>query len=167
MQFPSERLKRATGARTTRMIKVRCTAVDLTIRRCPRMIRTRTRLNPVIIRDTRRRTATTQATTMSVSHSTTSPLIDPVPQQYSNNGYGNDQYNYSANGYGQTGTYGAYDHQGYGNDAYGTASAYQDQSQYQQRAPSRNMLSRNEQRPQDSGGQGNGAGRYSRGGHAL
>jgi len=87
--------------------------------------------------------------------------------QYSNNGYGNDQYNYSANGYSQTGTYGAYDHQGYGSDAYGTASAYQDQSQYQQRAPSRNMLSRNEQRQRDSGGQGNGAGRYSRGGHAL
>jgi len=72
---------------------------------------------------------------------------------YSTKGYGNDQYNYSANSHGQTGAYGAY-------DAYSTAPAYQDQSQHQQRAPSRNMLSRNEQRQWDSSGQGNGAGGY-------
>jgi len=93
---------------------------------------------------------------------------DTGPEDYSQNGYVNDQYNYGANGYGQTGAYGAYDRQGYGNDAaYGTAPAYQDQSQYQQRAPSRNMPSRNEQRQWDSAGQGNGAGGYYPGNHAV
>ncbi len=87
-------------------------------------------------------------------------LLTPSHQQYSN------QYNYGANGHGQTGygqhqdtyAYGGYDQQGYG-----TAPVHQDQSQYQQRAPSRNMLSRNER----DGGQGNGAGGYYTGGHAV
>lgn len=95
-------------------------------------------------------------------------LLTPFHQQYSNPGYPNDQYNYGANGYGQTGygqhqdpyAYGGYDQQGYG-----ATPAYQDPSQYQQRAPSRNMLSRNEQR--DNGGQGIGAGGYYTGGHAV
>jgi hypothetical protein len=103
-------------------------------------------------------------------------LTNPTQQQASKPGYGNDQYNYGANNYGQTGHgqyqdaygYGAYDQQGYGNDAaYATTPTYQDPSQYQQRAPSRNMLSRNEQRQWDNGGQGNGAGGHYTGSHAL
>jgi len=104
--------------------------------------------------------------------------------QYVKNGYGNDQSNSGANGYGQQQSaydqsthgqhrdaYGTYNQQGYGNDAaYGAAPVYQDPSQYQQyqqRAPSRNMLSRNEPRQWDNSGQGNGAGGYYAGGHAV
>lgn len=94
------------------------------------------------------------------------------------NGYGNDQYNspaqpgydaYGQNGYGQTqDTNSTYDQQGYGNDVvYGTTPSYQDPSQHQQRAPSRNMLSRTEHRQWDNGEQVNGAGGYYNGGHAL
>ena len=93
-------------------------------------------------------------------------LLTPFHQQYSSNGYRNDQYNYGANGYGQTG-YGqhqdAYAYGGYDQQGYGATPVHQDQSQYQQRAPSRNMPSRNER----DGGQGNGAGGYYTGGHAV
>jgi hypothetical protein len=93
---------------------------------------------------------------------------DTSHSDYSNNGYRNDQHNYGENGYGQTGygqhqdmyAYGGYDQQGYG-----TTPVHQDQSQYQQRAPSRDMLSRNER--ERDGRQGNGTGGYYTSGHAV